>query len=68
MLYKHLVAENWQDLLPMTHTFLSGYAHCLDIPMPGAYLLKAGFVTANSKSRVMSAAGKIFMAACKSLH
>ncbi len=68
MIYKHPIAENWQDPLPMTPTFLSGYAPCLDSSMLGAHLLKAGFVTANSKLRVESAAGKISRASCKSLH
>lgn len=46
----------------MTPTFPSGCAHCLDISMLGAHLLKAGFVTADSKSGVTSAVGKFFMA------
>ena len=67
MVCKHLVANNWQEPPPITHTFVSEYVQCLDSSMLGASLLKAGFVTANSKSRVVSAAGKIFMAVCRSL-
>ena len=68
MVCKHLIANNWQEPPPIILTFVTEYVQCLDSSMLGAYLLKAGFVTANSKSRVVSAAGKIFIAICRSLH